>query len=190
MQDNNTTPKKPKKFNKVTTEYMNRVRAGEIDKLYINEDGLIDTYDPELKARNKAMADKIRNKPKKLFQQAEYLSQEGHFKIKLIAKNNFKTVYGTILIFKVISTLIPSTYNSYSEIENDFIDNDKLYKAGFFEESVTLTEEDTLPDMDTLITMLQPEDECIIRLSPNYRGTKFYIRYLEFKEDRVGRREE
>lgn len=182
-------PKVKKKFNKVTTEYMNRVRAGEFEKLYINEDGLIDIKDEKMRAEIAALAEKIKNKPKDPFDEASYLNQEGYFKIKLIVKKKFKNVYGTIFIFNILSALTPDKNNiTYSEIQNESIDYNKMYKAGFFEDSLTYTDEDTLPDIETLLTLLEPEDECIIRLSKNYRGTKFYVRYLEARGHRVGRK--
>lgn len=181
--------KAKKKFNKVTTEYMNRVRAGEFEKLYINEDGLIDIKDEKMRAEIAALAEKIKNKPKDPFDEASYLNQVGYFKIKLIVKKKFKNVYGTIFIFNILSALTPDKNNiTYSEIQNESINYNKMYKAGFFEDSLTYTDEDTLPDIETLLALLEPEDECIIRLSKNYRGTKFYVRYLEARGHRVGRK--
>lgn len=174
-------PKAKKKFNKVTTEYINRVKAGEFETLYINEDGFIDVKDEKLRAEIAELAERIRNKPTTLFDSADYLHQEGLFKIKLVSKKELKTHYGKVLLFKIISDL---------DNPDSKFDPDKLYKAGLFYGGITYTEDDTLPDIELMATLIEPEDECIIRLSKNYKGDKFYIRYIEARGHRVGRKEE
>ena len=184
-------PKAKKKFNKITTQYINRVKAGEFENWCIDEDGFINVKDKKMRTEIAALAEKIRNKPKDLFDEADYLNQEGYFKVKLITKKRFTKVYGTILIFNIVSVLTPDANDiTYSEIQNESIECNKMYKTGLFQESLTYTDEDTLPDIESLLTLIEPEDECILRLSKNYRGTKFYIRYIEARGHRVGRKYE
>lgn len=179
--NNNLVIRPSSKLNKYTRDMIEKIKRGEVEGLCIDENNYINVSDPELRVKIHELAEQIRNKPNDIFDTTEYFNQEGLFRIKFVKSRELKTKSGYILVFNLIDDL---------QNPDVIIDKDKFWKAGLFESGMTYTYDDTLFDITDLLTLLHSGDECIIRLGKNYRGTKFYIRYIESDEHKIGLREE
>lgn len=132
-------------------KFYKEVESGKIEKLKINPDTkLIEPTQNFKKEIERYFETKSEAK------NIPYIRQEGTFEVKLIKKQNLETKDGIILTFET--------------------NTGEVYKAGIFFDGFSQSDD----DIEDVIDLLQSGQQMVIRISKNFRNTKYYVRYLKF----------
>jgi len=127
--------------------------------LILNEDT------KKLEPATEELKERIRSLLNKSTPTIPYLRKEGVFDITLINKQSMETKEGVMFTFKLI-------------------DDDTVYKAGIFYDGFSYSDDEIIP-VDVLVDIIPLNSDLTIRLSKNFRGTNFYIRYIKINIENI-----
>lgn len=158
------------KLNKPTQSYMDKIASDSVKDVYINSDNKVD-ISGKLKEKVLNCLKKDRDvTPPDTFSSFPYLRQDGVFTASIIDKRNLSNSDGIVLL-----VYCPQLIGEF--------------RIGIFYNGFSYSYDDPLT-IEQLVDLLQPGDEIVFRIGTNYRKTKFYVRYVQYKNYELGRKEE
>lgn len=156
-------------MNKPTKDYLNKVLSGNITNVFITDDGLVGASE-QLQIRIHNLLDGGSATPQDTFSSFPYLKCEGMFSASIIDKRNLENSDGIVLLIDSPSLSdkfrIGIFYNGFSHSVNDKI------------------------SIEELSSLFTSGDEIVFRMGTNYRKSKYYVRYIKYKNYELGREKE
>lgn len=154
--------------------WVEEVRSGKYPHLYIEPDTGLIGLSEEMTAKFKELLNRD------LFESSPYLREEGLFDITIKDKKLLRQNEGMMLVFT-----INKDNNNSSELVETSGTSPQYYKAGFFYDGFGKDF-----DLEFILHRLTIGAQATIRISKNYKGTQYYIRYISQGEYAVGYRKE
>lgn len=145
------------KVNKLTQRYLDKIVKNEVPEVFINSEDRIEITDVLKNKIKNVMSDKTN-----LFESTPYLKKEGLFDVTLLDMRQLKSSDGVMFLIEYDNT---------------------VYRVGIFYNGFSCS---STTQIENLLSLLQPGDVITIRLGKNFRGTRYYIRYIKCKESEIG----
>lgn len=156
-------------MNKPTKDYLDAVLSGNIIDVFIDKDGLVGASE-QLRIKIHNLLDKRSVIPLDTFSSFPYLKCEGMFSASIIDKRNLENSEGIVLL----------------------IDSPSLsskFRIGIFYNGFSHSAIDKI-SIEELSSLFAPGDEIVFRMGANYRKSKYYVRYIRYKDYELGREKE
>lgn len=156
-------------MNKPTKEYIDRISTGDITDVFIDNNGLVGVSE-QLQIKIHNLLDKRSVIHPDTFSSFPYLKREGMFSASICDKRNLENSDGIVLLIESPSL------------------SDK-FRVGIFYNGFSHSNSDKI-SIEELSSLFTPGDEIVFRMGTNYRKSKYYVRYIKYKDYELGKEKE